>query len=117
MPSDSFYAKNSIGLSSFIEIDDLQKTGKNDFLEIKIFDAYKKRSVENYELAGKFNSLISFIEGSIEDLKSAEDVNNYIEELPKLQHIWSSLLVGKHKLADKATALGLKFNKEAKKYV
>lgn len=117
MPNDSYYAKNSIGLESFIEIDDLRKTGKNDFLERVIFNGYKDRSIKQSELIEQYQSLISLIDANINELKTVEDVNQYMEDLPKLQHIWSSLLVGKNKLIKKSEELGFIFDQKTKKFI
>lgn len=115
MPNEQYYAKNSLGLSSFLEFPTI--TAKNDFLSKAIFEAYADKLKEDSELVDQYNSLIAIIDGKIESLEDLDQVNAYYkEELGKLEKIWSSDLYEKHKLADRVKELGLQFDKEAKEF-
>lgn len=115
MPNEQYYAKNSLGLNSFLEFATI--TNKNDFLSKAVFEAYANKLEKDNELADQYNSLVAVIDGKIESLENLEQVNTYYkEELGKLEKIWSSDLYEKHKLADRVKELGLEFDKEAKEF-
>lgn len=115
MPNEQYYAKNSLGLNSFLEFAAI--TNKNDFLSKAVFEAYSNKLEKDNELADQYNSLVAVIDGKIESLENLEQVNAYYkEELGKLEKIWSSDLYEKHKLADRVKELGLEFDKEAKEF-
>jgi len=115
MPNEQYYAKNSLGLSSFLEFPVIAT--KNDFLSKAIFKAYADKLEKDSELVDQYNALTSIIDGKIESLEDLEQVNAYYkEELGKLEKIWSSDLYEKHKLADRVKELGLEFDKEAKEF-
>ena len=110
MPNEQYYAKNSLGLNSFLEFPTI--TTKNNFLSKAVFEAYSSKLEKDNELADQYNSLISIIDDKIDALKSADDVSEYYKDLGKLEKIWSSDLYEKNKLREKIKELGLTFNKE-----
>lgn len=115
MPNEQYYAKNSLGLASFLEFKKI--TAKNDFLTTAIFEAYKDKLAKDNELAEKYESLINVIDGKIESLEGLDQVNEYYKnELGKLEKIWSSDIYEKHKLLEKVKELGLEFDKESKEF-
>ena len=115
MPNEQYYAKNSLGLSSFLEFPVI--TTKNDFLAKAIFEAYADKLEKDSELVEQYSALTSIIDGKIGALEDLDQVNAYYkEELGKLEKIWSSDLYEKHKLADRVKELGLEFDKENKEF-
>lgn len=117
MPNDFFYAKNSIGLENFIEIDDVNKVGKNDFLEKRIFEAYRERSIKNSELLGEFDALVADLENKIKGIKNVDALNSYYSTFyNKHDKIWSSYQVEANLLQEKVKELGVEFDKVAKEF-
>ena len=117
MPNDLFYAKNSIGLENFIEIDDLNKTGKNNFLEERIFKAYKEKNQKNAELIKEYDDLIETISASISDISDLDGLNGYYSKFyNKREKIWSSHQVEAALLKAKVEELGFEFDAKAKEF-
>lgn len=117
MPNDFFYAKNSIGLENFIEIDDLTKSGKNVFLEEKIFKAYKENSEKNAVLIKQFDDLVADLEVKISNIKNLDQLNIYYSQIyNKHNKLWSSYQIEAALLKAKVEELGFEFDKEAKEF-
>lgn len=117
MPNDFYFAKNSIGLENFIEIDDLNKTGKNDFLQKNIFEAYKSKNAENAEKIKEYDALIAVLEKKIGGIKDIDALNTYYSQFyNKHDKIWSSYQVEANLLKQKTDVLGVEFDKVAKEF-
>ena len=115
MPNEQYYAKNSLGLNSFLEFPVI--TAKNDFLSKAIFEAYADKLEKDSELVEKYNSLLMVIDTKIDSLTNLEEINIYYkEELGKLEKIWSSELYEKHKLLEKTKELNIEFDKKTKEF-
>ncbi|MFT6332977.1 MAG: phage nucleotide-binding protein [Lentimonas sp.] len=112
MPNEQYYAKNSLGLNSFLEFPPIDT--KNNFLSEAVFEAYSNKLEKDNELADQYNSLISIIDDKIDALESVEGINDYYKNLGKLEKIWSSDLYEKNKLREKIKEMDLTFNKETK---
>lgn len=116
MPNESYYAKNSLGLNSFLEFPTI--TTKNDFMSKAIFEAYADKLEKDNELSDKYSALILVIDSRIESLDSLAAVNEYFaKDLNKLEKIWSSDLYEKHALHGKVKELGFIFDKESRKFI
>lgn len=112
-PNDSYYAKNSLGLNSFLEFPVI--VAKNDFLTKAIFEAYGEKLEKDNELSEQFNSLIALIDSRINSLETLEQVNEYfVDGYQKLEKIWSSDLYEREALKKRVEALGLEFDAKAK---
>jgi len=113
MPNEKYYAKNSLGLESFLEFKPI--VSKNDFLTKDIFEAYAKKQERDNEISQEYNNLISAIDESIDKLENVEQVNEYYSnQYQKKENIWSSHIHEKHKLSEKVKELDLVFNKKEK---
>lgn len=114
-PNEAYYAKNSLGLNSFLEYKQL--SGKNDFLTKAIFETYKEKLERDDELSEQFNSLISLIDSRISNLEELEQVNDYFtNEYLKLEKIWSSDLYEREALKKRVEFLGFEFDVKTKTF-
>ena len=115
MPNEQYYAKNSLGLDSFLEFKAI--TTKNNFLTEAIFEAYANKLKKDNELSENYNALISIIDVKINSLEGVDQVNEYYKnEFNKLEKIWSSNIYEKHKLSERVKKLGVEFDKENKSF-
>lgn len=113
MPNEKYYAKNSLGLESFLEFKPI--VSKNNFLTKDIFEAYAKKQERDNEISQEYNNLISAIDESIDKLENVEQVNEYYSnQYQKKENVWSSHIHEKHKLSEKVKELDLVFNKKEK---
>jgi hypothetical protein len=109
-PTAKFYAKNSIGISDFLELPNLE--GGNTFMTDVIFktaiEARKKETAQkqNYDLLIK----------DLTDIINTNPVNMALEAIQKAGHIWDSKLKAWNLLTEKAKAAGLAYDKETKAF-
>lgn len=115
-PNEAYYAKNSLGLNSFLEYKPL--TGVNNFLSEAIFDAYEEKIKQDEELRKVYDELIRNIEEQIEAIKDISELNEYYTNIyNKHNKLWSSYLVEQHLLKAKVEKLKAEFNKDTKEFV
>jgi phage nucleotide-binding protein len=111
-PNEAYYAKNSLGLNSFLEYAPL--SGINDFLSKNIFDAYEEKLKQDEGLRKVYDDLIKNIENSIAAIKDLEGLNNYyLGFYNKHEKLWSSYLVEACLLKSKVEELNCEFDKKA----
>jgi phage nucleotide-binding protein len=111
-PNEAYYAKNSLGLNSFLEYEPL--SGINDFLSKNIFDAYEEKLKQDEGLRKIYDDLIKNIENSIAAIKDLEGLNNYyLGFYNKHEKLWSSYLVEASLLKSKVEELNFEFDKKA----
>lgn len=115
-PNEAYYAKNSLGLNSFLEYKPL--TGVNNFLSEAIFDAYEEKIKQDEELRKVYDELIRNIEEQIEVIKDVSELNEYYTNVyNKHNKLWSSYLVEQHLLKVKVEKLKAEFNKDTKEFI
>jgi hypothetical protein len=115
-PNEAYYAKNSLGLNSFLEYKPL--TGINNFLSTAIFDAYKDKLIKDEELAKEYNILIEELQTKIANIKDLEQLNLYYRSIyNKHDKIWSSYDMEKTFLTEKVKELNCEFDKKSKEFV
>lgn len=115
-PSDRFYAKNSIDLPQGMELPSPEKSG-NVFLSKQVVDLMKIRAAEQNALRGQYESLIALIDSNIDDLKTADQVNEYYKEMSSKSAIWDSAFYEKRKLNDHIQKIGVKWDSENRVFV
>jgi len=115
-PNDSFYTKNSLGISSFLEYKLL--AGVNNFLSQAIFDAYKEKLKKDEQLAKEYDLLIEELKTKINTISDVDTLNLYYSTIYN-QHekIWSSHDMEKAFLNDKFKELDCDFNKKSNEFV
>lgn len=114
-PNEAYYAKNSLGLDSFLEYKPL--AGANNFLSEAIFDAYQEKLKRDDELAKEYDALIEEIKTKISNLVDLEAVNQYYKfTYNDHDKIWSSHQVEASLLKAKVEELGFEFDAKAKEF-
>lgn len=114
-PSESYYAKNSIGTDDFLEFPRIK--GLNNFLAKNIFEKAKEKQLNDADLGFQFSQLVSEIENDIEQIKTLEELNQYYKEVyQNYNQIWSSDYVKRELLAIKIDELGFEFDAKAKEF-
>jgi hypothetical protein len=115
-PNDAFYAKNSLGLNSFLIYEKLQ--GVNNFLKVNIFDAYNKKSAEENMFIKDYDILIKELTNKINNIKNLDQINLYYSSVyNKHDQIWTSHQVEKVILFKKSKELQFSFNDAKKEFV
>jgi phage nucleotide-binding protein len=119
-PSDKYYAKNTCNIYGAQKLELLvndqgEPIGKNDYLQ-KVIASYLERQKTNLEKTGEFEAICEVIDGNAQEVKNAEDANNYLKWVGTLKHVYSSKAVAWAKIQAKANELGLTYNKTKKCY-
>lgn len=115
-PNEAYYAKNSLGLNSFLEYKQL--TGINNFLSQNIFDAYKDKLKKDEELSKDYDSMIEELKNKISNIKDIEELNSYYSSIYKTHDkIWSSYEMEENFLKEKVKELDCSFDKKEKVFV
>lgn len=119
-PQEKFYAKNTCNLPPMQEIPviiDAQGKiiGHNDFMS-NIFENYDSYLKQESNTRKEYDELISEIEGEVACISDAEQANTYVLSMKDKKQIWDSNAHAKSLITDRCKELGLKFNKNTKKY-
>ena len=119
-PQEKFYAKNTCNLPPMQEIPviiDAQGKiiGHNDFMS-NIFENYDSYLKQESNTRKEYEELISEIEGEVACISDAEQANSYVLSMKDKKQIWDSNAHAKSLIIDRCKELGLKFNKNTKKY-
>ena len=119
-PCEKFYGKNTCNLPSRIKLQviiDEKGTiiGKNDFMS-NIIRTYKEYQSKQTELSTEYEQLLDSIRDSIEQITDADSANEVMSGILDMQHIFDSKLQASQLLDKKCKALGLKFDRNTKKY-
>lgn len=114
-PNEAYYAKNSLGLDSFLEYKTL--TGVNSFLSESIFDAYQVKLQNDEKLAEEYDALIKDLKGKVANIKDLEQLNGYYSAVyNKHDKLWSSYQMEGVFLKAKVEELGCEFDAKAKEF-
>ena len=119
-PCEKFYGKNTCNLPARIKLQviiDEKGTiiGKNDFMS-NIIRTYKEYQSKQTELSTEYEQLLDSIRDSIEQITDADSANEVMSGILDMQHIFDSKLQASQLLDKKCKALGLKFDRNTKKY-
>jgi acyl-CoA-binding protein len=91
-PNEAYYAKNSLGLDSFLEYKPL--TGINNFLSEAIFDAYQEKLKKDEELAKEYDALIEELKSKITGIAELNYLEDYYSQFyNRHKKLWSSYQV------------------------
>lgn len=119
-PNESYYAKNTCNLPPLIKIPVVvdekgNATGENKFFA-SVIEAYKEAQENNKNATSEYEDLMDLIRGYVEGANDIETINSLVEKIPTLQHVFNSKMLASELLNKKAIKLGLKLNKQIKKY-
>lgn len=113
--NERYYTKNSIGIVDFETLPNVLKGEPNNYLS-NLFSRAAIKAAEDGERNKKYAEVKNMITGNIEAVNDAESAQMCLESLMKMDHVYHSLAEGKHLLNEKIKALGLEYDKQAKKF-
>lgn len=114
-PSDRYYAKGTGGVTGSMELPNVMKGAKNDFLT-KVFDMLAKNSAEEAKMARAYDELTETVDGALEEVTDVETANKALDLINTLEHVFASEKESKIKLKAKTDALGLVYDKIKKTF-
>ena len=111
-PTDKFYAKNSVGLTGYIEVPE-HTQGDNTFFNDYIIKAVMEQRERDNELCVHYNDLVSKQAESIKHIQTVDDLNVAYAALKEMEVIWDSEFKWKKLLNEKVKALKAVFDKDS----
>ena len=118
-PELEYFAKGCYGIEGRKEIPTLSPADKNDFLT-RLFEEAKENLKKESEVflpvKQKYEEVMEQTKDIVEAAQTADDVNKAVEELQKLDHALTSKKESALLLHEKATSLGLTYDKTSKTY-
>jgi len=121
-PTSESEGKNTCNMPAMMDIPSLKDEkgniiGENNFLEEKVFKAYRNRLIERSAEGEAYKKLMEDIENDIAIIADVDEANNYIQNVKTgYEHIGNSLAVARTKFMKRCADLGLVFNREKKCY-
>jgi hypothetical protein len=113
-PSSAYYAKNSMGLDSVLEIPGIQT--KNSFIKDVVVSALKSRREQDEAQAGPYDEIISQIDGFVSSVKDIPTINEAYGKITGLSHVWDSKIYAWSKISEVAKAINATWDKVAKQF-
>jgi hypothetical protein len=119
-PSETNDGKNTCNLPGSMELPtvvDANGNGtKNTFLLDHVINPYIANLEKRRGDAEKFTAVMAELKTAFESVVDIDTVNKYIDMLDSYQHVGNSRIIAGQNLQGKAAELGLKFNKDTKRY-
>lgn len=91
-------------------------TGENNFINEKVIKPFIQRLKERQKINESYHKVIEEIKEQIVLITDAESANDFCSRINAFKHVGSSKAMAAKLVSEKAKALGLKLNKETRKY-
>lgn len=114
-PTDKYYAKNSLGLSSVIEVPDPSVVG-NIFMQKYIIDQYALVRKKNDEQNALYEAQVAGGKQLIDQARTPDECLQALATINGTEPFWDSQRQLKKHLNDRATSLGFVYDKAEKKF-
>ncbi|NLI37133.1 MAG: ATP-binding protein [Bacteroidales bacterium] len=90
--------------------------GENNFISEKIIKPFIQRLKERQKISEAYHKVLEEIKEQIVLITDAESANDFCNRINAFKHVGSSKAMAAKLVSEKAKALGLKLNKETRKY-
>ena len=118
-PAEYYYAKNTCNLPAAIKlpvvVDEAGKASQNVAMA-NIVKSYGAAQEQRQVMTSKYEILLGVIAEKVESAQDAEGLNAAMAEVFGCEQIYDSLLKAQKAVAARGKALGLTYNKTAKRY-
>ena len=118
-PQEYYYAKNTCNLAPVIKLPvvvDEQGAGKSNTAFASIVKSYQTAQEKRQETTAEYEQLLDLIAETVAFATDVDSLNEVMEKVFAFPPIYDSFLRAQKAVAAKGNALGLKYNKIAKKY-
>jgi hypothetical protein len=114
-PCGSYYAKNSMGLDSVIEVPGIQEG--NTFIKDVVVSAMRNRREQDKAQAVPYGELVKKIDAIVNAAKTVPDVNEAYAQLVMLDHIWDSKIYSRIKIREAAKAINASWDTKTNRFI
>lgn len=115
MPSERYYAKNSIQLNEVINIPDTEQG--NTFIEQTVIAETKQRLKDDHEKSEDYDALTNRFDELIDAIETASDANEALAAIKDADHIWNSEKLAKKHLHHKVSEMSFTYDRDAGEFV
>ena len=118
-PQEYYYAKNTCNLAPVIKLPvvvDEQGAGKSNTAFASIVKSYQTAQEKRQETTAEYEALLGVIAETVEAATDVDSLNEAMTKVFGFSPIYDSFLRAQKAIVAKGNALGLKYNKIAKKY-
>lgn len=119
-PTDKNDGKNTINMPPVVELpivtDGNDLALENEFVATNVIEAFRKRLEAQAQLNGQFQEVMDVLREMIDAVVDADTANEVCEKIKAMEHIGNSKMFASKALRNKAAELGLKLNKDTKRY-
>ena len=120
-PTNRNDGKNTCNLPSVMGIPSIldangNPNGKNDFITTQVISPYLSMLATKKVETEKYEKVLSEIKEQINFITDEVSANDFVDRIDTFDHVGSSKQMAGQLLSIKVKALGLKYNKEIKKY-
>ena len=118
-PQEYYYAKNTCNLAPVIKLPvvvDEHGAGKSNTAFASIVKSYQTAQEKRQETTAEYEQLLDLIAETVAFATDVDSLNEVMEKVFAFPPIYDSFLRAQKAVAAKGNALGLKYNKIAKKY-
>lgn len=120
-PTSRNDGKNTCNLPSIMKIPTIidengNPTAENNFFNENIVKSYSRRLEARKEASASYNELIALLDENLGYINDDVSANDFVSRIDQFEHIGNSKAYAGKKLNDIAHKLGLKLNKDTKKY-
>jgi phage nucleotide-binding protein len=118
-PQEYYYAKNTCNLAPVIKLPvvvDEMGAGKSNTAFASIVKSYQGAQEKRQETTAEYEALLGVIAETVEAATDVDSLNEAMVKVFGFKPIYDSFLRAQKAVAAKGNALGLKYNKIAKKY-
>ncbi|MCC8155423.1 MAG: ATP-binding protein [Tannerellaceae bacterium] len=119
-PQEKFYAKNTCNLPPMVKIPTIINPaggviGQNSFLA-QTFESYKQCLIQQSQIKDQYHALLDVVRVKLDSVVDSDSANEIKDDIIGLEHIWDSKIKAGLLLNEKCKELGLKLNRETKRY-
>lgn len=119
-PTDRNDGKNTLNMPATTElplvVDDQGAAMPNTFFTDVVIGGFERRLAEQKALNEAFGEIMEFVKANVEAVTDADTANEVSAKLQGLNHVGNSRIYASQMLRNRCNELGLKLNKEAKRY-
>lgn len=118
--NEFFYAKNSCSLQPTklpVLLDETGNTTASNTYLTEVVEAFRYNQIQNLARTKEYAELIAKASKAIAEAEDADDLNNVVDYLKGLTHIYDSKIKLARMVNDRAVAMNLKLDKKTKLYV
>jgi hypothetical protein len=108
-PTERSYGKNTANLEPNLLLNDLNAPGQNNIQLSQIIEQYINTVRDKKEIGNEYSKLLIDLEGKIGSATSETELNEFVDHINNVNHVWDSKVVAQTMFRKRLTDLGLKY--------